>query len=1047
MDTKTISHASDSHLDIATLDFLRRILFSQDSIEKQYIAICQFVGDQLQLSQVSLISLEGSMLRLINGSDKTPRPIEASADYIDHWHKHQTLFSTDIQSETLFSNQYQHHLKAGNIACLNQYLIDNKTRKLILSLENQSKPIQFSSRQQQFIEDIRQLLADILKREQQSLDTEKYRNLYSEFESAFDGSNYSIISTDSQGIIRSFNHGASLMLGYSAEEAIGKTPELFHDTQEVIKRAAELTVELNELIEPGFETFVAKTRRGEIEEREWTYIHKDGHRLPVLLSVSAIRDQNNEISGFLGIAIDISDRVLTSRAIREQEATYRLLYEASSDGIFLVHDGIIIDINPAAQHLFACKREQIIGQPPTRFFPQIQPNGDNSAEVAQQKIYAALNGKNQFFEWQHITYNGTPFDSEVTLNTFMVDDKVLLLGIIRDISERKRTQQELDNSRLSLIEKNRNLMLINRLSSQLQHLTNKQHVYLEVMNTIIEHIPIAKVGIYEVEEQNLVLKASCGLPQKIEEHLKTLDINNSLTGQALHNKDILITENISQDSPIIGQFNKEVIDANFQSAVVIPLYFNEQLLGSLNIFFEKQKNSFYHERELYETIGKTLSISMFNTHNMQAMQYLARHDSLTNLGNRSLFHHYFDKHIMQPGRRHATVILFDLDRFKEINDTLGHHIGDLLLQQIGPRIESALEGYQYLLCRLGGDEFTLLIENLLDDSQRIALAEKLHSSLRQAFFIDKMHLEIDSSFGVSIYPNDGTDSHALLRSADVAMYHAKTNHLGVSFYEREFDTNSPERLMLLADLNNAIKENQLVLFYQPKLNLQTQTVEGFEALIRWQHPERGLLFPDSFMPLAEVSDVIYPFTDHVIELAMQQQKQWLSEGKRYSVSVNISARNLMDERLYPHLKACLKKYKTPAELFELELTETALMQDPERAITILKRIATLNVKLSVDDFGTGYSSLAYLRRLPLNALKIDRVFVKDMLENDQDEIIVHSTIALAHNLKLQVIAEGVENLEIIERLQGINCDMVQGYFLSQPKPWKEMRQWLKDNNY
>jgi diguanylate cyclase (GGDEF)-like protein len=414
------------------------------------------------------------------------------------------------------------------------------------------------------------------------------------------------------------------------------------------------------------------------------------------------------------------------------------------------------------------------------------------------------------------------------------------------------------------------------------------------------------------------------------------------------------------------------------------------------------------------------------------------------LFNRHALHREMDLFLEQIGseKGHHALMLIDLDRFKEINDTLGHHIGDKILQAIGPLLQNALRQRSAVVSRLGGDEFAIFLNNIGDPDELSRLSYAALQAIKQPLEVDAMKLEIDASIGVARFPWDGDNSHALLRSADVAMYEAKSRGGGVAFYDATTDRHSPERLTIMADLGNAIRENQLCLHYQPKLDLRQQRITGFEALVRWQHPTLGLLNPDRFIPVAEVSDIIHSLTLSVLQQALEQQRLWKAAGHRYTVAVNISARNLIDDRCVDAIQALLPQFGTQPGELELEITETALMHDPEGAAARLERVAALGVKLSIDDFGTGYSSLGYLRRLPIHALKIDRLFVKDMQRKEQDASIVRSTIGLAHNLNLKVVAEGVESAEIQLLLGQMECDMIQGYQLSRPRPWGEIAEWL-----
>jgi predicted signal transduction protein with EAL and GGDEF domain len=347
-----------------------------------------------------------------------------------------------------------------------------------------------------------------------------------------------------------------------------------------------------------------------------------------------------------------------------------------------------------------------------------------------------------------------------------------------------------------------------------------------------------------------------------------------------------------------------------------------------------------------------------------------------------------------------------------------------------------------VLCRLGGDEFALLLPEIGTVERARELAQRMLVALREPFLIDEMQLLMDASMGIAMHPDDGRDSHALLRSADVAMYEAKRKGGGIAVYDRSLDQNSPERLGLIADLNLAIRERQLTLHYQPKLDLRTGRHAGFEALVRWQHPRLGLLKPEAFLELAELSETIHPLTDLVLELAMAQLRAWRDAGIDSSIAVNLSARNLIDDRCVMTIRSLMQEYRLEPGALEVEITETALMHDPEQAAARLDRIAALGVKISVDDYGTGYSSLGYLHRLPINALKIDRLFVTDMRKGVHDAIIVRSTIALAHSLGLIVVAEGVEDAETQELLQGMGCDQVQGYWLSPALPVEQLGPFL-----
>jgi diguanylate cyclase (GGDEF)-like protein len=444
-------------------------------------------------------------------------------------------------------------------------------------------------------------------------------------------------------------------------------------------------------------------------------------------------------------------------------------------------------------------------------------------------------------------------------------------------------------------------------------------------------------------------------------------------------------------------------------------------------------------------IGKAISMALSNVLFIARVEHQATHDTLTALSNRELLQRELESLTGEPERA-CGLILLDLDRFKEVNDTLGHHVGDQLLIVLAQRLTEALREKNALLCRLGGDEFAILVRDLTP-AQLQAIAESLLELLRQPFHVGELILEIGGSIGIAMYPQQGRSGTELLRLADVAMYEAKRNGNGWMFYDRQFDSYTPDRLALMQELRGAIVQKQLVLHFQPRLNLHTDEIVGFEALVRWQHPQRGLLAPNVFLPLAEMSDVIHALTIEVLELALVQQRDWLQRGLRYAIAVNLSARNLINEQCFIRLRQMIEKYACDPNLLELEITETALMQDPVGAAKLLSSLAALGIKFSIDDFGTGYSSLAYLRQLPIHALKIDRSFISDMVRNEQDAMIVKSTIALAHNLKLDVIAEGVEDEVTLRLLHSMGCDQVQGYYISRPQPVAVIEPWLEQPSW
>ena len=424
---------------------------------------------------------------------------------------------------------------------------------------------------------------------------------------------------------------------------------------------------------------------------------------------------------------------------------------------------------------------------------------------------------------------------------------------------------------------------------------------------------------------------------------------------------------------------------------------------------------------------------------IQNLENKTRFDALTGLPNRLTSRETLEEKIDQAQQFgfKVALLLIDLDRFKEVNDTLGHHYGDVLLKKIEPRIRPLLTACRGSFARLGGDEFAVIIPSLqcVEDAQK--LAQDILIKIREPFDLGQLNVVIGGSIGISLYPQDGADTSTLFRCADVAMYQAKKHPGGILYYRQQMDENSPRRLALMSAMERGISEGQFFLLYQPKFNLDEHSIHAAEALIRWQHPEMGLVSPGEFIPMAELSDVIIPMTQWVIDQALQQIQEWLTIGIAIKVSVNVSTRNLLDDGLLGFIEKKLSEYSVPAKLFELEITESALMADPERALYTLIKISEMGISISVDDFGTGHSSLVYLRQLPIDALKVDIMFVRNMCNNKQDEIIVNSIINLAHNLSLTVVAEGAEDRQTLDKLHDMSCDLVQGFYVSKPVTGEE----------
>jgi diguanylate cyclase (GGDEF)-like protein len=423
---------------------------------------------------------------------------------------------------------------------------------------------------------------------------------------------------------------------------------------------------------------------------------------------------------------------------------------------------------------------------------------------------------------------------------------------------------------------------------------------------------------------------------------------------------------------------------------------------------------------------------------------LAYRDTLTGLPNRAKFNERLEAVLVtaHDSDLPVGVLLMDLDNFKYVNDTLGHSIGDLLLREVASRVRAAVTASNAIVARLGGDEFAVLLPGCnAGEARHVARAILISLEVPMAF--EGHAVDVRASIGVAAYPDHGLERSTLMRHADVAMYAAKRNNVGSLIWHERYEQHSHERLSLISDLRRAIDNDELLLMYQPKVPLGRDRELYVEALVRWQHPGRGMVPPIEFIPFAEQTGSIREITHWVVAHAVQQCAAWRREGVPINVSVNISARDLMDAELPVRFAAMLEQYDCKAQWIALEITESAILDDQGHAVENLQLLHSLGCRLAIDDYGTGYSSLAYLRRLPLNEIKIDKSFVQRMARDVSDAVIVRSTIDLAHNMGLTVVAEGVEDEVTLERLRSMGCDLAQGYHLSKPLIAADVITWIR----
>jgi diguanylate cyclase (GGDEF)-like protein len=422
-------------------------------------------------------------------------------------------------------------------------------------------------------------------------------------------------------------------------------------------------------------------------------------------------------------------------------------------------------------------------------------------------------------------------------------------------------------------------------------------------------------------------------------------------------------------------------------------------------------------------------------------EHEALHDALTGLANRALFNARLERACADSHRHALAVLLIDVDHFKEINDTLGHHAGDLMLREIAVRLEQAVREGD-LVARLGGDEFAVLVSSVTTPGQLQPILDRVSKALHGSVVLSGVRVDVSASVGVALAPADADEAEMLLQRADVALYAAKRNRGSTMYYESQNDDHSVERLSLLGELRRGIASGEVFLVYQPKVSLTDDTVTGVEALVRWDHPVLGTLGPSRFIPLAENTGLIDTMTIALLDLGLQQLSVWHDEGRPLTLAVNLSARLLTDRGFVDAVAGCLARHDIAPHWLTLEVTESMIMADTDNSFAVMQALRDSGVRIAIDDFGTGYSSLAYLKRLAVDELKIDRTFVTELATDHHDAMIAQIAIELGHHFGLSVVAEGVEDAETMVRLRQLGCDIVQGFHIAHPMRPEPLRHWL-----
>jgi diguanylate cyclase (GGDEF)-like protein/PAS domain S-box-containing protein len=726
-------------------------------------------------------------------------------------------------------------------------------------------------------------------------------------------------------------------------------------------------------------------------------------------------------------------RVSQARLIEEQRRTQQLIEVLPNPVYSKAADGRYLGVNKAWETFFGMPREAFLGKTVHDLYPgnpvlaqrlheDDQALWDNPGTRSSETIITTADGKIHNAIYYKATFTGA--DGGIAG----------LIGTIVDITNRKQAEQR--------------LTLEHDVTRLLSEADRSSGIISKIIQIIGEAFGCA-CGAYwieDVEEQEMVCAESWSIP--FTEIMEFTEISRQFR-QPLHMSGVLFMRAWSSGEPVwISDVTQETrfrraplaVKAGLHGAFAFPIRSGNDTLGVMEFFSLASRPPDEALLQSTRAIGSQIGLFIARKQAEERIRHLAHYDELTGLSNRSMFSQYLSNAIAKA-RRNSTqlaVLFIDLDRFKNINDTLGHGAGDSVLKEVAERLNKCLRESD-TVGRLGGDEFVVLLDEIPQSMHCAEVAQKILATIARPFALDTQEFHLTASIGISTYPADSEDLQSLLKNADVAMYRAK--ELGKNnfqFYSAQMNIHNLERLALESSLRRALERKEFVLHYQPKVDIRSGNIIGMEALVRWKHPIKGQISPMQFIPLAEETGLIVPIGEWVLRTACAQNRSWQEQGlPPLCISVNLSARQFTHKNLLQDVARVLNETGLNAAFLELEITESVVMHDPENAIELLNKMKTMGISISIDDFGTGYSSLSYLKRFPIDSVKIDRSFIKDLPLDDDDAAITQAIIAMAHSLKLKVIAEGAETLEQLNFLRTHKCDEVQGYYFGEPMPEHE----------
>lgn len=830
-----------------------------------------------------------------------------------------------------------------------------------------------------------------------------------------------ICLTDGAGHVLSLNPAAERLLAISAQEATG--------------RPAWDVIHLGD--RDGADSGWLQLALAGDQSRGQGYVTLGGRTAPVAYTAGPIV-MDGHVTGAALLFSETSD-IEESEARRRAEAQYRTLIESSPDGMLLTDPyGYIQFANQRAAALHGWEEgDALAGK---RLVELIDPAMRVALSHGMRRV--AEDGQIAVYDYAALRRDGDVFPAEAAVSRVIDGGEVRgLLLVVRDISRHK-----LAEAALRATQERADLQQV--VADVLAHATSLGDAMPRLLRALGDSGGWDGALLWQLDGREDRLhcpfawsRPGAGLEPYINGGLTAaLKPGNGPVGEsAVHGQAVWVGESDlhAESCPVPGT-------SEIRTVFCFPLRAGGETQGVIEFIDRESRPRDAGVTETLESVSTAIGQFIKRKQAERELEYRAHHDALTALPNRDLFNIRLERALSVAAVSHHSlaVLLMDMDRFKEVNDTFGHLHGDALLKQAATRLSAVLRDSD-TVARLGGDEFAVLLP-VTDEEGARAAAEKLLRCVEKPFPVEQELLDVGISIGVAMYPDHGRDPGALLQHADVAMYQAKREKLGVAVYAADDDYHTPTRFALQGDLRRAIEHGELFLVYQPKIDVRTGEVASVEALVRWNHPENGLIAPGDFIPLAEHTGLVGPLTVWVLRDALRQLAMWLDSGIDLRIAVNLSAQNLHDPQLVSAVQDLLDERGIEPGRLVLEVTESAIMINADRARQVLEALNRLGVAISIDDFGTGYSSLSYLHHLPAQEIKIDKSFVLDMLNEGDGAFIARSVIDLGHNFGHQVVAEGVENVETYELLDAMRCDHVQGFYFTPPLPAGELTRWMQE---